>query len=268
MELAAPGFLPFKQELTLGHDQRAVVAVSLVRDPSSPFWPRQSRFLLELAGGPVVLLSFGGDASGSCSGACSQRAGLGGHVLIRGGYELGSGLGFGVSAGYLTVAQPISGRRTTAQPMGLAPDQATVDDLLRLRSFLVGAWLGMTFSTRFPVHLRLGGGAALGAISDAREGVVVTRGGAAAGFGPLTETHAVRQVFLAPELRVGVPLGRRVELAVGVESLILFSPSKPRWDATHGFVAGSDGYSTFAADTLLGSVLIALTPGLSARLDF
>lgn len=268
VEIAAPGFLPFKQELTLAHSQRAVVAVSLTRDPSSPFWPqRQPRFLLELASGPVVMPGFGGDVSGNCSGACSQRAGFGGQAIVRGGYELGSGLGFGVTAGYLTVAQTISGRRTTAQPVGLAAAEATVDDRLRLRSFLVGAWLGMTIATRFPVHLRLGGGAALGAIAVAREGAVVGRSGAAAGLAPITETHALRQVFVAPEIRVGFPLGRRVEIGVGVEALILLSPSRPRWDATHGFVIPGDGYTTFAAEALVGSAVIALVPGVSARFD-
>ena len=66
---------------------------------------------------------------------------------------------------------------------------------------------------------------------------------------------------------MGIPLGRRVEMGVGVEALILLSPSRPRWDATHGFVIPGDGYTTFAGDALVGSAVIALVPGVSARFD-
>src|SRR6185295_3979801 len=108
IEIAADAFVPETRTVLILHDKREVVTVPLPRDPKSPFWrkpPPPPHFVVEIGVAPLIAPSFGGDVAGGCVGTCSQSVGIGSYTVLRGGYELSSGLGFGVSAGTLTVAQ-------------------------------------------------------------------------------------------------------------------------------------------------------------------
>jgi hypothetical protein len=300
VEVAAEGFLPETRQVKIERDQRKVLAVTLQRDPSSPFWQRplrRPRFIVELGEAAALVPSFGGDIAGQCAGDCSLSVGAGGYGVVRGGYELGSGFSFGVMAGYLSARQTVTRRPTTLQPFGLElQDNAVVDDRLRLRGGLVGAWVGWSLFTPLPVHFRLSGGALLGSIEDIRTGQLATNGAqlvvtdeqcvvltaestaTAAGrctrLGHNGELHSARLFYMAPEVRVGLPLSRHVEVSLGLSLPILISPSLVRWgppssrEEEHWINAGSDGIGTFKADVLLGRVLVLFAPGVGARYDF
>jgi hypothetical protein len=68
-------------------------------------------------------------------------------------------------------------------------------------------------------------------------------------------------------VRVGLPLGRHVELNVGLELPMLFAVSRPRWSDTDGVHAGRDGYGWFNADALLSGVLVTVAPTVGVRFD-
>ena len=274
IEIAAPGFLPTVREVSLAAGARAVVDVSLARDPSSPFWrkpPPPARFLIEVDGAAAVLPSFGGDIAGGCAGACSAAPGLGGYVALRAGYERSSGLGVGLAAGYLFAAQEVTGRAASIQPVGLTGTaNGALDDTLAIRrGVFVGPWLGFSIGERFPLHARVAVGPLLAWVNDTRSGSFTpVRPGPSYPVGPLSVSSFTPFVQVAPELRVGYRLTPHFELNLGAEALILVALSEPSWDARRPINAGSDGIGTFPTERFLGRVLFGIAPGLGARYEF
>jgi hypothetical protein len=274
IEVAAAGFVTDAREVTLERGKRAVVTVALSRDSSSPFWrepPRPSHGVLEVSVAAAVVPSFGGDLAGGCAGACSAPPGAGFLGVLRGGWELGSGFGFGLSAGFLTARQTASGRAAQLAPVGLKKvDTGTVDDTIALRyGGLAGAWAGFSFGSRFPVHLRLGAGALLASVTDTRTGAFKSQiDQQRFNVGPISDGGFVPFVYAAPEVRVGLRLGKHVELSLGVEALVLVAPSPTAWNAKREINAGSDGIGTFPADRLIGRGIFVVSPGVGARYDF
>lgn len=273
LEVAAPGFVPLKRGVSLERGRREVVAATLERDESSPFWkkpPRAPRFVAEAQVAIALVPTFGGDLVNGCIDPCKQALGAGGFVAVHAGYELGVGVGFGLSAGYLSATESLAGRATKITPVGLLADAVSADDRLTLRGGLVGVWLGFTAGERVRFHARLGAGALAGRMSDERGGTITTRTGgkATAPLGPLFETRTAVFVHVTPEARVAWPLGRRVELSAGLAIPILVAARRPTWDQAHPVRAGSDGYATFGADALASPVVVTVAPGMGARYDF
>jgi hypothetical protein len=275
IEVAAPGFLPTVREVTLSAGERAIVQIPLARDPSSPFWrkpPPPSRFLLEVAGAASIFPSFGGDIAGGCAGACSAAPGLGGYAALRGGYELSSGFGFGLAAGYLFAEQAVTGRAATIQPVGL-PGKAkgVLDDTLAIRrGIFVGPWLGFSIGERFPVHVRVAAGPLLARFSDTRSGAFTpVRTGPSYPVGPLAVSTFTPFLQVAPDLRVGYRVTPHLEINVGAEALLLVAlTAPPSWDAARPINAGTDGIGTFPTERFAGRVLFGVAPGLGVRYDF
>ncbi|MFO0760463.1 MAG: PEGA domain-containing protein [Byssovorax sp.] len=273
IEAAAPGFVAAARDVTLGAGERSVIAIPLTRDPSSPFWrrpPRPSHGSFEATAGVPVLPSFGGDIAGGCTGSCSAAPGFGAMVTVRGGYELSSGLSFGLSAGFLTVQESITGRSAAVQPVGLkAAAQGELDHTLSLhRGVMVGPFLGFALGDRFPVRARVGAGGLFAWMTDTRSGTFdAVHEGPPFQVGPLSTTSFAPMVFVAPDLRVGMRLGPRFELDLGVDLLALIALTDPVWDGSRPINAGSDGIGTFPTERLGGRVLFAIAPGIGARYD-
>ncbi|WP_437955592.1 PEGA domain-containing protein [Sorangium sp. So ce119] len=286
VEVTAEGFLPTTQAIALARGGREVLSVELERDPGSPFWrkpPPPPRFLVELGTAVLIAPSFGGDVAGTCGTGCSAGVGAGSYGVLRGGYQLSSGIGFGASFGALSVKQAIRGRRTslnvvgdpaapTASEVDAAGDTTVlgqVDDVLRLRGLFVGAWVGYALDAGLPIHFRLGAGGVFGSMSDARRGSFDARtvGAAAYSVGTVVGTQAARFVFVTPEVRVGWSLSEHVELNAGLEVPVLFAVPRPAWREADGIHAGPDGYGWFSAETLVGGVAVGVAPTVGARFD-
>lgn len=277
IEVAAPGFLPSVQRVSIRRAEPRALAVVLPRDPSSPFWPkppRRPRFLAELGQGIPIAPTFGGDIAGGCSGACARDTGLGGYGVVRGGYELGSELGFGVAAGYLKVSQRTTDRSTSMRLRAGSPNRGEADDLLKLEGPFAGVWAGYSLGESFPVRLRLGAGALRGLIYDERFGAFTSSALETYSIGPVSELHLAWFLYLAPEVRISLPLSDRAEISLGIEVPILICPSTPKWGgssrdaAAHPVYASRDGYGYFEPDELISPVLTMFVPGLGARVDF
>ncbi|WP_104984302.1 PEGA domain-containing protein [Sorangium cellulosum] len=283
IEVAAEGFLPERREVSLGHGGREVLIVPLSRDPKSPFWrspPLPAHFLVEMDTAALIVPSFGGEVAGACQRACRYHVGAGVYVALRGGYEQPSGLSFGLSIGALSATQKTSNRSTwlnivgdPSKPVGTSAaradskDAGVVDDVLQLRGLFLGAWIGYALDADLPLDLRLGAGGFSGSMSDSRRGDFSASDGRRYGIGTFAQTQPARFVFVTPEIRVGLPLGRHVELNAGLELPVHFVVSRPRWSDAEGVHAGPDGYGWFNNDALVSDVLVTVAPTVGARFD-
>ncbi|MGK3982299.1 PEGA domain-containing protein [Sorangium sp. So ce136] len=274
VEIAAPGFLPESRRVILGRDHTQVASVTLERDPSSPFWrrpARPARFVVEAVTGAVLAPSFGGGVASTCIRSCEASLGTGGAAVLQAGYELGMGLGLGVTAGYFAAAQRLHGRATEVTPVGLPSNPGTVDDRLALRGALLGGWLGFTLplDERMPLHFRLGAGLIVGALLDERtNGAFRANGGAKYELAPFLQRHPARFFHATPEVRIGLPAGRHIELSAGIAFPVLVDLEEPAWNATQAVLAGKDGRATFPVERLAGPVLVTIVPGIGARYEF
>jgi hypothetical protein len=269
IEIASPGFTTLIKEIVLEGDRRTVLPLELVRDPTSPFWyvePRRARFTFEIGGAFSVGSSLD-DADSSCVEACSRGLGLGGFGAVRAGYELGSRIGFGVSLGYFGARQGTTDRKSSITPVGLAyPNIGLSDETTAISGFLGGAWGGMSFFEGSPIRARVNAGFLLGTVSSTRSGSFEARAGMYE-VGPVAEIHGVSFFVLSPELRIGLPLGRGIEISAGIEAPTLFALTRPKWDPTHAVYAGSDGYGTFPAAFMTSTTITFISPAVGLRYE-
>jgi PEGA domain len=264
IEIAAPGFLTVRDELVLTRGARRVARVELQRDPRSPFAGQAARFTAEIAVGIPQLAAFYGQVGDSCNGACTGPLDYTGYAALRAGYELGSRAAFGIAVGALGAGRGFAQRPSSVAVAGSAsPCTAAAADTVWVHAALLGPWAQVTFGDRLAFHLRLGAGGMVGSSSDTRSGTAVDC--ARTAVAPVTETSPLHAVYLAPEARVGLALGRHVEMTLGLEVLLAFNLDPPSWSGAHDGVTWDPpaGTATFSSQRL-----IAFTPVLGGRYDF
>ncbi|WP_437280286.1 PEGA domain-containing protein [Sorangium sp. So ce375] len=281
VEVEAEGFLPERREVSLGFYEREVLSVLLSSDPESPlspFWrkppppppPQQQQqqqqqqpFLVEMGTAALIVESFGSD----CYGTCRRGVGAGWYGALRGGYERSSGLSFGISIGALSATQKISNRSTPLNFVGVPSRDIDADDVLMLDGLFLGTWIGYAVDAGLPIRFRLGAGGLFGSMSDERRGDFSASNGERYGIGTYAQTQPARFVFVTPELRVGLPLSRHVELNAGLELPVFFAVARPRWREAEWVHAGSDGYGRFNADPLVSGVFVTVAPTVGVRFE-
>ncbi|WP_437738659.1 PEGA domain-containing protein [Sorangium sp. So ce1335] len=296
------GYQPFEQRLDVGGGETVQVTARLVRlqetgtlevaeppregpdarrirlsrgagatDEREERGPRRTpRWLAELSAAAPLVVSFGGDAPTGCVASCSKPLGAGVSLMVHGGYGIDH-LSFGASAGYLSVRQAVRGRITTLEAVGGASYPVRVDDTTALRGALFGAWVGYSSGEVLRLHARLGAGGLLGVIAASRTSARASTGGAPS-FGPLERSAAARFVYVAPEVRAGVRLARRVELTLGLEVPLLIAVPRPA-SSQRVFVdtaAGVDHAASawFPGEPLTAPLFPIFMPALGARYDF
>jgi hypothetical protein len=269
VDVALEGFLPTSRRVTLKPGGRELVVIVVERDPDAKIWQKPPKITFDLSASFVLAPSFGGDIAGNCASDCASPVGIGGLGLFHGGYELGSGLGFGLAAGYLIAAQNTQGRSVDLVPNGgLPPLSGTADEKLRLSAFVGGATLSYHLGERFPVLLRLGAGVVTGELRDERVGRFQGRNGMPFTTYPVNDFPSATYFYADPELRAGIRLGKRFELSLTMQAMILFALSQPRWDNTIELAASDAGVATYGPEALMGPFSVLLAPGLAARYDF
>ncbi len=272
VEVGSEGFLPVTREVTLVRGGREIVTVQLDRDPNSVLWRKPARWAFDVSLGVPVVPSFGGDVAGACAGKCSSSTGVGGLGLFHAGYQLGSGVGFGLAAGYLFAAQSVSARGTQLVPYakdGVPPPQnGTADDQLRLSAFMGGGSVFYHLGEKVPVLFRFGVGAMVGQLRDERTGSFTTSHGVAYSTFPVVDIEKATYLYFDPEIRVGVRLGEHVELVAGAQVLMLLALSQPKWNGGIQVNAGGDGIGTYRPEAMMGQFLFGIVPTAALRYDF
>jgi hypothetical protein len=274
IEVAAEGFLPSKRDLNLAKGQREVLVVKLERDPNSPLWAAQnpSRFIIELVAAGAFTPTLGGDIAG-CSSPCSSGLPLGGKGVLHAGYQLGSGLGFSIDGGYLALFSSVSDRAAQFFPKSRPINNGTAADTLRLSGLTLGASAFYHRGETWPLTVRLGIGAFLGSVRDARSGPFVNSLGAAYNINA-TENDSATYLYATPEVRIGRRFGDHFELNVGLELMVMTALGQPKWKDTNQINSSSDphvagdGIGTFGAQALAGSFVFIVAPGIGARYEF
>lgn len=267
----ADGFFPDKRTIDLERGEREELSFILERNEDADTWRLPSKIVLDISGGFALAPSFGGDVTGACADGCSQSLALGGLVMVHGAYELGSGAGFGLAAGFLQSSQSVENRAAQLQPVGLAPLDGVANDDLRLRGFLVGITGSMRVGEEFPVRMRLGAGALIGSVRDQRRGIFTLRDGSSFDAPELVAEASTAMVYVDPEVTIGMKIGDRLELGAGLQALILFPALAPTWaddTETPAFDAGGDGQARYRGDLTMTGPMVHFVPTLSARTSF
>jgi len=266
---AIEGFLDGERNVSLAPGQRETIAVELERDEDAPMWRKPPKWTLDGSAGFVVLPSFGGDVSSTCSGACSAAPGVGGMALVHGGYELGNGLGFGLELGYFFAAQSVSGREASLMPNGLSNANAgTADDALRMQGMLAGATVGYHLGEDYPVTFRLGAGVLVGQARDERNGTFATRAGDSYTTFPVASFSSATYFYADPSIRAGFRFADNWELTGIVQAFLMVGIKKPTFDDTIEVGADSDGVGTYMPESMAGSFFVAIAPGANVRYQF
>jgi len=272
VEVTADGFLPLAKKVTIERGAREIVKAELARDPNALMWRKPSKIFFEFSAGFTLVPTFGGDVAGLCTDKCSRPVGIGALALAHGGYELGSGFGFGLTAGYIIASQNVTGRKTRLTPNSKnndpPPQQGTADDRLRLSAFVGGAHASYHLGETVPVLLRVGAGVLLGQVRDERSGRFTTRAGKPYKAYPVVDFPSTTYFYIDPEVRVGVRFARHFELSAGVQALMLLALSQPRWSDTIEIAASTDGIGKYDPNPVMGGFVLAVTPTVGLRYDF
>lgn len=276
IEVAADGFVSYRRRVAVQRGKNDALRIALERDAES-IYGRKARgprhpphFLVEVGAAAPLLISLGGDASAGCAAACSKPLGYGPGLVARGGYDIAD-LSFGLSAGYLSLKQVVHDRRANVEVVGSAPHLLRVDDAVALRGVLLGAWVGYSLGETFLLHLRLGAGGLFGAVTDSRTSAPLSKDGAP-WLGPFNQSSAARFFYVAPEVRAGLRLAKRIELTLGLEMPVLIAAPGPVWrqQVFADTMSGSNraAYAWFPDAPLTAPVLALLMPALGVRYDF
>lgn len=273
IEIYEEGFQRETREITLVSGGRELVAVDLKRDDDAPRWKKPSRWVGEASVGLALGPGFGGDGADGCTGSCSSGVVLGPSVMVHGAYELGSGFGVGLSAGYLLAFHEI---RDRSAPFVVHPESsgqtkdALVDDALRLQAALLGGHISYRLGSEvFPFVIRLGGGVAPGQLRVDRRGSLAAPDGAGAFSldAAAVSTSAV-MAFIAPEVRLGWRFAERFEATLGLRALVLIAPQSPKWNDLSPLNAGPGyGEGRYGEESLTGQAIVTILPTLGIRYD-
>lgn len=269
VEVAQAGFVPQERSVDLLPGKPERVAVGLERDPSSPLWRAQRgpRIFVELAPSFPLALVLGGEVADS--GSASFPIGVNGRA--HAGYELPSGLGFGIDAGYLYLTRVVNDRAETLRPVGKAEARGTARDQTSLKGLLLGGSVHIRQgSDKMPLTLRVGVGALLANATDRRTAEMPDGPG-----GPTVNVAATKSsadlvfLYVAPEARLGYRITSNIEVSAGVDVMLMVGLGKAAWDLSQAVVLGRQGLATYAEErSMFGSTLLLVNPGVGARFEF
>jgi hypothetical protein len=275
------GFAPFEARPVILAGRTVVVEVKMQalrrladgtwgKDPSPDLAPQPPPPAPASPPGRVTVeLDVAGALTSSMGGVVDGAGGIGGGGLaaLHAGYELASGIGFGITLGGLIVSQSYDDRPLSVTPRGEATLEGTVDESLRLRGALLGGNAGLHLGDRFPGVLRLGVGALVGSVTDERSGTFVAADGRRFDSGLIEHSDSATFLYIAPEARFGYRFADRFELSAGVAAYVLVALGAAEWNNARLFAAGN-GAASFSPEELTGSVIVLLAPGLGFRADF
>lgn len=287
VEVFAPGFIAFSEDVKLEKDKTRVLKVTLERNPDDPIWGDAFRphVYVEAFGGGALAPSFGGSAGGFPIGL------VGG---VRGGFAIIRGFGVELTVGYLGM------RSSTTRTIDATADAHVVsltsddfDDATRISGPLAALSASYQLLEDTPLTFRLQGGVI-------RAATAFDNGGTFAGTSrnpadPTEEADFTVEFdlkerepniwvpFVGGEGRFGYRISDDFMVDFGVGVMVMFPSSTPRrsFDGSERaipFTSSPGNYPSGASipppgqvqlprETGFGTV-IGIMPTFGARYDF
>ena len=274
VEVAAEGFLTRTLTPRVGDDGIVKVVAELERDPTSPEWQKKNppRVVLSLVLTPAIGPSLGGDLD-DCDD-CSAGPAYGGRASLRGGYQLGLGIGLFADVGYLALVQRIHDRAATL--FGVAEterDRGTIDDRVFMHGVTVGGALGYAVPGLDPWSLRarVGAGMMIGEASVTRRGDFTSASGEAYAVGDYVEKASALFAYVAPEARFGYRILDRLEVNLGLSASIGIAVDAPSWRDQRPVPSATPFFGRFNApgeEPAMVGTFVVLSPDLGLLVDF
>ncbi len=267
VEVADRGYLKRTRRVAVEASVPTVIMVRLARDPSDPLWNQDvGRFSLGVALGAAITPGLGGPLDDSTPG-------VGGAGRLRFAYRFPSGFGLGLDVGALAIPKDGNARAVRSRRVPANTSLETeLEEQRVLRALNLGAVVGYTIGDELTATLALGAGMAFGDVQARRTGRVEGVDLTPASDNSLRQRVGGAWLALAPELRLGYAVSRRVQLNVGIQALVLLALDTPSWrtDQDDAFASNVSGGSfvRFPADELSGETTWLIVPSLGVRHDF
>ncbi|HEX6766478.1 MAG TPA: PEGA domain-containing protein [Polyangiaceae bacterium] len=255
VEVTAEGHVADRRNVETARNQRKILAIALERDLTNPMWSGgfSPHVYLELAGGIAATRSLGGSANEACSNpdpplsSCSEQSQPPGFAgAVRGGYEIGRGVGIELFFAYMRIVE----KQTRTLQARADPEigRMTSDDY-RDRTALSLPFAGISASYRFlektPFTLRFWAGLARATATTSNRGNFSgtfddgTDTGTVSGPFSIPETPVkVWAPLVGPEVRFGYRFAKRWSADFGVLALFVF-PGKSLRTGSNSFGSGS-----------------------------
>lgn len=264
VKVVANGYVERVEKIRVSEGEDTAIQMDIKKDYNAPRWVPPAHFMIEFGGSAPITPSLGGELAASCTEGCIRSLAVGGRVMLRAGYELGRGLGFGLTGGYLSIQQSIAGRKTILTRTDGTATEGIVSDALSIRGVMLGAYGGYRLGEKWPLRLGVSAGVGFGPISSVKTGLF---GDVA--VGPLTQSSYFAWMFVEPEMRVGVRVSEHLGLGLSVSGLMLIAPKVPQWNGDMRLDAHNDkDLAYFKPETIMGSTMFALTEGVHVSYAF
>ena len=173
------------------------------------------------------------------------------------------------NVGYLGFGTTVEGRATTVNLPAPNHDQRT-NHALGARAAVLGLGVGIHRGKALRWTAGLDAGVALGSVSDARNGAfrtAIVAPGTPYDVSQESRTGA-SWVYVGPEVRLAMPIGRSFEVGLGLTALLLKSLGEARWDPKPlEFPASRDGAGSFERESLMGTTQVVVVPSAFVRWD-
>jgi hypothetical protein len=316
IEIAGDGFVAYRRTMTLTKAKKELVKVSLERDLSNPMWSAGfvPHLYAEVFGGAMLapIGGFGGGADKACgNGDCtSHQFPLGFLAGARGGYQFIKGFSGEIGFGFMYMGEKL--RRKNVIASQEVQDATLTGSSYKDQTTLAGPFVELSAAYQMldktPLTFRLGGGVARAKASFKNGGtftgdIAHDCSGGQSGCDD-TESVSVSKYltvaekapfiivpFVAPEVRIGYRLAKKVVLDFGITLFVMIPPPTEREPATGGGsfelpdnqgrkvpLGTVSGYSTtpksqngpvvtLPHDNGFG-VVLAIVPSLSGHFDF
>lgn len=285
VEIAATDFLPVVRPVSISEAKPGKVVEILERDPRSQAFRTSNppRITLDARIGLALSPNIAGEQSGTCGAGCSKGLALGTLAQVRVGYQLGSGLGFAVDAGFLYLRQRSENRPSRLDGVGITDQQGFADDTMFLRGPLIGGSVSVQKGSTLVFMGRLGAGAYIGAWKDTRSGTYQTEGGFRYAIPTTPGTVAAASgisvaPYINPEVRLGYRINKTWIVDMGVQAMLLFGMQTARWpdDTQSNYSIACDrnqgldcpGQVSIQRESLFSSTIFAVIPFVGGRAEF
>lgn len=259
------GYFPTTQEVEAKEASESTPSLRLQKDLNASKWAEAGRVVIEVSAGVPLAASLGGEVASSCRASCQQPLATGVNAMVRIGYEMPNGFGFGGTLGYFQIAESHLGFAANLTING-TPKEGKANDAMRIENFMGGVYGSYRLGKRFPLHLGLGAGFMYGRTTYTRDGTFDGNS-----IGPLRQTGFFPWFYVEPEARIGVRISEHWSAGIALSALVVLAPSVPVWTQDMQVNAHSnnpDQLGQFTGEPITGNVFLAMNQSLYLQYGF